>query len=538
MATPVATFKTAATECEMSTAIGETGTWDAYTWLDGKLVANTTAEFDAKDTKTVVPGTAQGTLTEVYAVDKHYEIVEIQTWLGEVTDFTAATYDKAGHLKAADKTDVNIFGGNDAVDLDTNEFAKGDYVLANYSNWVEDGKAIGFFLTATAPVATAAVTEIDRDDKQTTVNGTTYDWAKYYVEGNPAIAGVTYNVFEDFYGNLIGLIKPTEADPVYTIMNAYTHYTQGFAANYDAAEIVDLTSGNLEEVTVDTVDGSTPNWNDDVTKTVRKIFAFTSDEDGYDFVRPGTGDNDDVLAVENSYSIVKGTPRIVAGNNTYVTDANTVFAVEVEDDVFEIYNGYENMPSVSCEATIEILEEAADEDAKVDLVYIDARTALFAGEETFAYIMPGCTDIGGGELADGTDYDIVADVVINGEIVKVLVQDGKQSVVTSMAGKAVTLKADANGLVYAAVADDAFVYTGDVYDDNSGDVVYLTNDGVAKSYKVTTDSIVWIINLADGTVEIGTADDVDTGYRASFKLATGSDVVIDTIILFDDTSAE
>ena len=532
-AKPVATFTTAVSECEMSLAVGEKDDWSAYRWLNGELAQGTVA-IDPIKTKANVAGTDQGTLTEVYAYEYNnetvYEIVEIETWLGQIDKVTDATYDKKGHEKTPATVDLYVWAAKAPTlvkGVEYTGFAEDDYVLINYSDWQEDGKDIGYFLTKTAPAATAIQTKIDINKEVSTIGGTEYNWAAKYFMGFSGLLNTEYEVFEDFYGNVIGIKTPDAADPVYTIMNAYTHYTDGFKANYDAAQIVDLTDGALEEVVVDTVDGKAPVWNDDITKTTRKIFAFTSDADGYDFVRP------QAVVVGESYSVVKGTPRIVADDVTYVTDANTVYAVEVETDVFEIYTGYANVPSISDDAKIEILEDPADDDQKVDLVYIDARSALFAGEEYFAYVMTSVAPVAGGALADETLYESVANVVIDGEVVDINVVPGFVDDMLAMKGLAVTLKTNDDGLVYAVEAVEGFnAYA--VYDENSNEVIYVTNSGDDKSYVVTDETIIWIVNESDNWVEIGTADDVVPGYDVAIKVAAnGTDA--DIIIIWDKT---
>ena len=219
-AAPVATFKTAVTECDMSTAVGEKDNWTAYYWLNGDM-ASSKVTIEAKDTKNDVLGTDQGTLTEVYAYENNgktvYEIVEIETWLGLVGDVVKATYDKAGHLDTKAMTDVTVYGADwNIADMDTEAFAEESYVLVQKTDWAEDhAKYDGetYFLTATAPVATAELKSYNSTTEQSVLGTTTYDWAAKYALNNPGTTKNTYNVFVDQYGNLIGLVTP---DTIYS----------------------------------------------------------------------------------------------------------------------------------------------------------------------------------------------------------------------------------------------------------------------------------------------------------------------------------
>lgn len=533
MATPVATYTTAITECNLSKDLGETGTWEALRWLNG---ADSYIDIVATNTRTDVAGTDQGTLTEVYLVDDEYQIVEIETWLAKVTDVDKATYDKNGHEKTPANTEFTVYTewGNQTWPYETEAYAKGDYVLLKHSvmdddivipddEWIELRSLVNEKyeieeIIPTSPVATAELTDYNTAKEQSVIGGKTYDWAAKYFEGNTGSVKTTYNVFVDEYGNLIGLVKPAEADPVYTILDCGIQATPGFNPSY-AAKLLNLSTGELEEVTVAKYGEAAPTWVDSAITYEHHIVSYVETEDGYELANAA-----DVTG--SSYSIVKGTPRIVVDSAVVVSDANTVYAIETAEGEYCIYTGYTNVPSIaSSAASIEVLKDA---NGYADLVYIDDTNAIYADGDVYAYVMPGSAWVGEGELANGADYDTYSNVVINGEVVSVRTNGYD---LTAMRGHGVILKVDADGLVY--VAEDV-PYTGEytVYADNSGEVIYLTDaDGALKSYIVNDDTIIWLIDYADNEAEVGSVDDITAGASVVAKIASDN-LTAEKIIVF------
>ena len=512
MAKPVATFTEATTECDMSTAIGEDDNWSAERWLNGALETkgNNNVAIDPTVRTGNVAGTDQGTLTEVYAYENSagdiaYEIVEIETWLGQCIDTTAAKYDKAGHLVAEATADFNVYyaATPTKVTLETADFAEDEYVLVNESKWPgEDG---GFFLTPTAPVTTAELKSFNKTAEISVVGGTTYDWAAKYFLGNTGSVGIEYNVFVDEYNNLIGLVKPADADPVYTILESGVKVTTGYDSHYEA-EIVDLSDGTLDRITVDSYvnqngDNQITNWKTDTDMTPyyeHNIVSYVEGDDGYELK-----DAADVWG--NGGKLVNGEARIyIGGDVKAVADSETVYAVETECGEYDIYTGYANVPSIDKAGWVEVL---LGDDNYADLVYIDATNAIYAGSEVYVYVMPDAADIG-----DGDGYDIVGDIVLNGEVTTLnfAPEFFANHQLSDIQAKGVTLKVDADGLVY----DWANIVYEDykVAQNNHNEVVYLSKaDAPAQGYIVDTESVIWVVDTVNHDAEIGSADDFEQG---------------------------
>ena len=260
MDTPVATYTTKVLGCDVYDDLGVKLDVEhtVYDWSDkdrtynyDKTVKVTGAQsyLDGQwqgrevlgDNKTTFTG-AQGQLTEVYAIDCgkgkviDYRIVHINTYLAKVAAVNAEKKDGKGHVTAArnisfeakndqNQTVYTVYtrAGNDyynkgalttfayADNFETEDFAKGDYVLVNGVAKKTDG---GFW-TITPVVVTAAKSE------QTKLTGISKDNMTYYVNGTATPVACKYayeadrtyvntenwaslTFFYDAYGNVIG----------------------------------------------------------------------------------------------------------------------------------------------------------------------------------------------------------------------------------------------------------------------------------------------------------------------------------------------
>lgn len=543
MATPVATYTTAITECNLSKDLGETGTWEALRWLNGD---DSYIDIVATNTRTDVADTDQGTLTEVYLVDDEYQIVEIETWLAKVTDVDKATYDKNGHEKTPANTEFTVYtdlaGVTETWNYETEAYAEGDYVLLKHSvmdedivipdEWIELRSLVNEKyeieeIIPTSPVATAALTDYNNALEQSVIGGKTYDWAAKYFEGNTGTVKTTYNVFVDEYGNLIGLVEP-EVETVYTILDSGVKVTNGFTPYY-AGLILDLSNATLDEVTVSKFENRGVNaltWRDDIVTDLSCIVSYSVTEDGYELETAAT-------FWSMGGSVETGTPRVILDNPNaagakVVTDAETVYAVENADGVYTIYTGYKNVPSIDTNCKIEVLMGS---DGYADLVYIDDTDAIYAAGETYAYVMPSVEKVGAGELPDGTAYNVYKNVVINGEVVKQLKVATKFDLTTAK-GLGVELQIDAKGLVTSVVPEkyeDSYRWV--IANDYSGDVVNFESN--EKGYVVNDSTIIWIVDNAKVAAEAGSIADLTKG--ASCKVVLADDgVTLDKVIIFGD----
>lgn len=521
---PVAEYTTVVDECDLAKDLGVKEADVTEWYLNGEEDA---VQNDLISMKHETKIGAQGTLTEVYEIDGKYWFVQIETWLGEIVETSEAVVDKNGHVEDEATAYVDVFECENHDNLDaeviTDEFAKGDYVLVNIS-YFEDAEGV-YYLTETAPVDTDVLTQkgVNKNADYAVIGGETYDYAAHYHLNNPGALDQKYDVFVDFYGNLIGLVPFVEPAPetFITIWESAIAVTNGYNP-YIAGKEVDLTSGELKDIKVcDDIN----KYSDRNIAYFHDIVEYTVCEDG-EYAMEQVGSEFDGYVIEKGNSNVTVFDKVVTGYGPWAqvnyvpnivnVDANTVFAIEDECGEYEIVVGYKNIDSMRAFAEIEVYNDGEDKFA--DVVYINAATAFFPGDDIVAYVMEGCEAINAG--VDGDKYVTFSNVIVNGEVVDVMCATNFN---LGLFEGMVTLKTDANGLVYAAAPIFGFVPA--TVQDNS-DEIFVVN-GV--SFNITADTTIWVVDEAENTCVIGTAADVAKDASILFS-AKGLDA--DTIIVY------
>ncbi|MBR5533912.1 MAG: S-layer homology domain-containing protein [Ruminiclostridium sp.] len=426
-AEPVATYKTAVNQCDLSKELGKTGTWKAEQWLNGDNKGET--NIDATAIKSDVAGTAQGTLTEVYKVGSEYEIVEIQTWMAEVTNVVKAVYDRNGHVTQKAETTLKAWNNENVAEsealkltfkAETEAFAKESYVLLNNSEFsggavtvaVEDagiltqGRTVTYTpdlekgvdygvlnLTAATPVATGELTAYNNTTKTSTIGGTTYDWALKFGMGFVGETGKTYDVYVDFYGNVIGIKEPA------TVYSYGVITKMAWADSYlpldDAqayANIMDFTASAENNVVMDNYKGMDfTGINTDAVATAAPQVSTDADNNKiyYDYAFQFKTLSDGSKAVTASGTRVAGVDIEKAVSNLFAakaaTNDNTVYLVKtgnVDDGyTYTSYTGYKTVPSME---NVTVTYFAADN--YVTYIFVDATKATFTGTTVLANI--------------------------------------------------------------------------------------------------------------------------------------------------------
>ncbi|MGM9607321.1 MAG: S-layer homology domain-containing protein [Oscillospiraceae bacterium] len=200
--TPLAVYTEATKNCDIyaDTGLKKNAELDVYT---NSNTADGT--YKITDTKTTAAMTAQGRLTEVYSEC----VVNIDTYLAEVTKVTAEKTDSRGHVTPA-YIEVGIYGLDESKyepEYETEDFAKGDKVLVT----VLDGVVM---TVEDAPYEVNALTKIAGNTK--TINDIQdvmgLDKADVTVNHTAVYApqamtlGATYGFYYDTYGNVIGAV--------------------------------------------------------------------------------------------------------------------------------------------------------------------------------------------------------------------------------------------------------------------------------------------------------------------------------------------
>ena len=386
-------YTTAVTECDVADDTTDRDTNYAL-YVNGQSLGNYTV--NATDIVTRIG--ARGRLTEVYK-DR---IVMVDTFLAQVTDVKAATYDKNNHLftpatitlsvyDAATNSDPAVGTSYTLTNGATNwTYTVGQYVLLNaYTQGTNSATVSGKVnntttgkygeITGVANALVGSQTRIWHNAEQHTVNGTDYyDAMKFYLDqaGTETAAHTWY--FDD-YNNLIGV---TNISTQYTYgvisslwwsgnvntgtgtAQATLTYMDGSSAQVTLSLIDDdgLNSGNLGYVPVAGYDGSAMGARVFPTTTATGqiavagnayINATSANNAGHGIIgghmfqfetlADGTVAAYKVMNEISGAEVEGGVSAITNGTTTFYTNSNTVYLVKNADGTYTSVTGYNNI---------------------------------------------------------------------------------------------------------------------------------------------------------------------------------------------------
>ena len=410
MEDPLATYTTAVTECDIADDVNQNKDKTYTLYTNGEI--NDT-RYNVQPTDTVQTLGAQGTLTEVY----DNCIVVIDTFLAKVTEVKDAAFDAAGHLKTPATITLTVYDNANGTanykltkdDATNYEYEVGDYVLINaYTNntsnsttgavtvngVVATGNNKYAEILGVAEAMTGAQTTLHYNDLQHTINGTTYDDAKWFALDQAGTETTNHTWFFDSYGNLIGAI------------NIATQYTYGVIENIQwinptgasgyAQATIRYMDGNTETQTIDTINnlptayaGSTGmgrfnttnvsvstniDNNDAICGT--DLFRIETASDGsldldHVFTAPANTKNELTGAtIKTGLATITGTANMTSGP-VYV-NSDTGFLVRTGSEAigytYTIVNGYENIAAYTGTATVDWVN--LDSDNYAEYVYV------------------------------------------------------------------------------------------------------------------------------------------------------------------------
>ena len=342
-ASPVATYTTAVTECDVAHDYGfaKTKTFDVYT---NGVYAKDGDTLNAINTVDKIG--AQGRLTEVYK-DR---IVYIDTLLAEVTYVANATFDTAGHLKTPATITLNVYDkgavrATPAVAYEyttvtetngsTNyEYAKGDMILV-YAVQTSAGKVDKTAakqyveLNGKADSVVGAQSTIWANNAKHVVGTTTYDDNNRFHFDQAGTEVTNHTWYFDSYGNLIGASDVVSNN--YAVLKSL-RWIVG-APGHAEAVLVDMT-GAESTVTVKALDGDDGKtfaaWEN---KTYTPAYALysTNTEVRFDANTAYVADEGSNNSIYNGYALYRvdtnldGTVSLV-GNNVVSYVAGATFA--------------------------------------------------------------------------------------------------------------------------------------------------------------------------------------------------------------------
>jgi len=464
-ATPVLTYKTAVKFCDILVDLGVAKTSTSTKTVDyivengdlmygtkvydfdddnnGTATYNLTLKHNATDKclrdlagnlidDKTIGGT--GALTRVYKIHGNYAIVVIDTYFAQVTKVIANTHAQAETLRM--QVWMNSFDTEEHPyeNIDTTNFsgtwAKYDYALVyRLGHVIERGQVMGgtdFGGTSgdiyVQQKSTAAATDTLKKytkEVSTTVGSTTYPDDRNFDLGYTGETGTTYNVYLDFYGNVIALIKPSTTY-VYGVIDRIAWIHNDLLDPYAKANLVfmDATKGDGVTMAGIVEDGDTEtdytaftnyykndepdyddatvssNWPDNTEDYENWLYQFTKTSSGYVITDLGT-------IIVDATDITKGVPTYVAAG--IHTNDNTVYLVKSYDAdgniVFKTYTGYKNIPTMTG-AKVTYFADAN----YVTYMFIDATGAQTGFTTAVYYIADNTADGKDGSLSTYNMY--------------------------------------------------------------------------------------------------------------------------------------
>ena len=396
VAKPVVSYTVKVDECDIAKDLGiSTSKAIEGAYIDGYSYAKnlTSADVTSNRYATINPLAttsyvgAQGRLTEVYDMGAAgYRIVEINTYLAQITKVTPAYTDRNSHV-TVDTVDLKAYTTSTTTKpvsfakVEATGFTVGQYVLVTISN-------VG---TATAAVESVAAAEVVAGGKltgwtnevgttaaTTVVAGTTYkDANKFFL--NYRAAG-NWMVATDSYGNAIGLVE--SASNYLAVARIEWKANATSFGGYALADVV-LANGEVKnDVTIASVNGNAANATGATGNTYTQgvptsgsvsiywtnnsayynhIMAYSVNADGsYNLMNAthytnATTKSDKVVDLGGTDANTVGTASynnstatISDQTNTVVATDNTVF-LYVNDNGYSytVYTGKNNAPSIT-----------------------------------------------------------------------------------------------------------------------------------------------------------------------------------------------
>ena len=396
---PVVSYTTKVDECDIAKDLGITSAKAIEgAYIDGASYAKnlTSADVTSNRYATINPLAttsyvgAQGRLTEVYDMGTAgYRIVEINTYLAQVTKVTPAYTDRNSHT-TVDTVDLKAYTTSNTASpatftkVEASGFTVGQYVLVTISNVGTATAAVESVVAAevvTGGKLTGWTNEVGTTAATTVVAGTTYkDSNKFFL--NYRVAG-NWMVATDTYGNAIGLVE--SASNYLAVARIEWKANATSFGGYALADVV-LANGEVKnDVTIASVNGNAANatgaqgntytqgvpasgsvsiyWTNN-SAYYKHIMAYSVNADGsYNLMNATHYTN----AATKSDKIIdlgftESTPETTAGtayynnstatigdqtNNIVATD-NTVF-LYVNDNGYSytVYTGKNNAPSIT-----------------------------------------------------------------------------------------------------------------------------------------------------------------------------------------------
>ena len=520
----------------------------SYVAVDG--VRNATQEsYLIQKSNTTDKFGGNGVLTEVYKDDNFVYIVEINTYVGDVSAVSAGTKTQNAYVTIANR------GNGTSGTYETTDFAVDDVVLYTYSYKLDGAKYEGIqSVTKAAAKITGNLSEVTLG-KNATVGSTKYDFSKKIANvADTTMLKYDVDVILDSYGYAID-IQPTNTNTAY----AYVLNVKANAGDFNSTAKAELlfTDGTTQVVSLNnnadvladkvyTKGTNSAGTNSVNVLTVGDIVKYqVNNADKYTLERVAQLNAEAVNALaDNARTQASGVDKTKTSNGGYSFKANgvdytangkTLFLVATKNGtgtVYTVYEGIKNVPSITTSAAVNSAVYVENGVAKI--VFIDARENALVSSSTVIFLKPNSTMTATTNSKLGTYYTY-SEAIVNGEKVENF----------KVAADSFTAMAAARGVNNVDVARAGGMFTAVAYDDNqiatvSSYITAVTGTGkyynktvtiAGSAYTYTDDVNVWYLDTNDVLTKVtatAVADDAnDTVY---VKMNAGNEIT-DIVII-------
>ena len=517
----------------------------SYVAVDG--VRNATQEsYLIQKSNTTDKFGGNGVLTEVYKDDNFVYIVEINTYVGDVSAVSAGTKTQNAYVTIANR------GSGTSGTYETTDFAVDDVVLYTYSYKLDGTKYEGIqSVTKAAAKITGNLSEVTLG-KNATVGSTKYDFSKKIANAaDTTMLKYDVDVILDSYGYAID-IQPTNTNTAY----AYVLNVKATAGDFNTTAKAELlfTDGTTQVVSLNNKKGATQVFDKDSTATA----DYTSNDNG-DIIRVGdivkyqvnnagkytldrvAATNGTALAQTSGFvSTMPAASHTVATTNgsyqftfnssaTNKANGKTLFLVATKNGtgtIYTVYEGIKNVPSIANSDGDPVNAMVYFENSVAKIVFIDATAAkTLVSSSTVIFLKPNSTMTATTNSKLGTYYTY-SEAIVNGEKVE-------------------DFKVAADSFANVAAARAGGMFTAVAYDDNqiatvSSPIGVATGTGkyynktvtiAGSAYTYTDDVNVWYLDTNDVLTKVTvTAVADDANDKVYVKKNAGNEIT-DIVII-------
>ena len=510
----------------------------SYVAVDG--VRNATQEsYLIQKSNTTDKFGGNGVLTEVYKDDNFVYIVEINTYVGDVSAVSAGTKTQNAYVTIANR------GNGTSGTYETTDFAVDDVVLYTYSYKLDGAKYEGIqSVTKAAAKITGNLSEVTLG-KNATVGSTKYDFSKKIANvADTTMLKYDVDVILDSYGYAID-IQPTNTNTAY----AYVLNVKANAGDFNTTAKAELlfTDGTTQVVSLNnnanvpsdkvyTKGTNSAGTNSVNVLTVGDIVKYqVNNADKYTLERVaqlnataanalGTTNTSTVNADKTQTS--NGSYSFKANNVNYTANGKTLFLVATKNGtgtVYTVYEGIKNVPGITTSGAVNSAVYVENGVAKI--VFIDARTNALVSSSTVIFLKPNSTMTATTNSKLGTYYTY-SEAIVNGEKVE-------------------NFKVAADSFADVAAARAGGMFTAVAYDDNqiatvSSPISVATGTGkyynktvtiAGSAYTYTDDVNVWYLDTNDVLTKVTvTAVADDANDKVYVKKNAGNEIT-DIVII-------